>query len=343
MPLEPNGPGELGFVEALMKRGFINIPRMLFDYTSDLGLDYPEIGMIFAVLACIGGPGENAFGSYTVTRRNLPRDFDQVRDLVVELEKLMITRCDKVTDNEITFSFGPLFARLRAVWSEYREAYEKEMASRGPHPAVGLAEKLLSRPLSTQEVRTILDWVEELGFTVEMVEAVLREGIRTGVTRIKYLDSIATQWAQAGLQTPEQVAAYLEEHQKTEARYRKATQALGIKRPLTAAEQAMMERWYGEWGFDDDVVLQACEQAAGAKNPLQYTNKVLESWLQEGIRTTADLDRLLAQKRRTAAAGLEPGRAARGGRKGSGQSNVILKREKKDDSYYDVVFKRFGE
>jgi DnaD/phage-associated family protein len=341
MALGPLGPGEFGFVEALMKRGFINIPRMLFDYTLDLGLDYDRIGKVFAVLACVGGPGESAFGSYTVTRRGLPRDFDQVRTLVLQLQEDMITRCDKVTENEITFSFGPLFARLRAVWEEYRQEHEKEAARRGPHPAVALAEELLGRPLSARDVREILDWVDELGFTVEMVEQVLREGLRQGVTRMSYRSAIAREWAQADLPTPEQVAAYLQEHQKTAARYRQATQALGIKRPLTAAEQAMIERWYGEWGFSDEVVLQACELATGAKSPLQYTNKVLESWMQEGIRTVADLDKLMEQKRRTAAAGVEPRRTTRGGRRPPSQSNVILKREKKDDSYYDDVFKRY--
>lgn len=343
MALGPDGPGEFGFFEAMMKRGFVNIPRMLFDYTLDLGLDYDRIGKIFAVLACVGGPGESPYSVYTVTRRSTPRDFDQVRTLVLQLEEDMITRCDHVTENEITFSFGPLFARLFAVWEEYWHEHQKEQARKGPHPAVALAEQLLGRSLSARDVREILEWVDELGFTVEMVEAVLREGLRQGVTRMSYLKAIAREWAEAGLQTQAQVAAYLEEHQKTVARHRRATQALGIKRPLTAAEQAMIERWYEEWGFDDEVILQACEQAAGAKNPLQYTNKVLESWLQEGIRTRADLDRMLEQKRRTAAAGVESARAARGGRRGSGQSNVILKREKKDDSYYEVVFKRYDD
>jgi len=208
---------------------------------------------------------------------------------------------------------------------------------------VALAERLLGRSLSPRDVREILEWVDEYGFTVEMVEAVLREGLGQGVTRMSYLRAIAREWWEAGLQTPEQAAAYVAEHEQTVARHRRAVQALGIKRPLTAAEQAMIERWYEEWGFDDDVILQACEQATGAKNPLQYTNKVLERWMQEGIRTSADLDRMLEQKRRAAAAGMESARGARSGRKGSGHSNVILKREKKDDSYYEVVFKRFDD
>lgn len=346
MTRQPTGTGEFGFVEALMKRGFITIPRMLFDYTLDLGLDYDRIGKIFAVLACVGGPGESAFGSYTVTRRTTS-DYNQVKSLVLELQEDLITRCDEVGENEITFSFGPLYARLRAVWEEYRHAHEKEQAQSGPHPAIGLAERLLGRPLSDRDVREILEWVDVLEFDLDMVEAVIKEGKRQGVTRMGYLKAIAHGWAEAGIRTPEQAAAYIQEHQKVQAKYRQVTTALGIMRPLTASEQAIIERWFGEWGFHDDVILQACERATGSKNPLQYTNKVLEAWLAEGVRTPADLEALAEQKRRAAAAGAEAARGAvgRNSRKPSppGKSNVILRREKKDESYYDHIYKKFGE
>lgn len=331
-----------------MKRGFINIPRMMFDYTLDLGLDYDRIGKIFAVLSCVGGPGESAFGLYTVSRRAMPRDFDQVRSLVLQLQEDAITRCDHVTDNEITFSFTPLYSRMRAVWDEYRLDHEQEQAQNGPHPAITLAERLLGRPLSDRDVREVLEWVEEFGFELDMVEAVIKEGKRQGVTRMSYLKAVAKGWVEAGIQSPEQATAYIQEHQKATTKYRQVTSALGIMRPLTASEQALLERWFNEWGFHDDVILQACERATGSKNPLQYTNKVLESWLSEGIRTPADLEQMAEQKRRTAAASAEAARAARSNsgsnnRKPPGKSNVILKREKKDEGYYDSVFKRYSD
>ncbi|MFZ5823468.1 MAG: DnaD domain protein [Bacillota bacterium] len=338
-----HGTGEFGFVEALMKRGFINIPRMMFDYTLNLGLDYDRIGKIFAVLACVGGPGESAFGSYTVTRRTMPQDFDQVRTLVIQLQEDMITRCDSVEENEITFSFSPLYSSLRAVWEEHRMEHEKEQARSGPHPAIAMAERLLGRPLSDRDVREILEWVNEMGFELDMVEAVIREGQRQGVTRMGYLKAIAQGWADAGIQTPEQAAAYIQEHQKVAAKYRQVTQALGIMRPLTASEQAVLDRWFHEWGFHDDVILQACERATGSKNPLQYTNKVLEAWKAEGIRTPADLEQMVDQRKRTAAAGAEVSRPGRNNRKPPAKSNVLLRRDKKDESYYDHIYKKFSE
>lgn len=343
MTRKPTGAGEFGFVEALMKRGFTNIPRMMFDYSVDLGLDYERIGQIFAVLACVGGPGEGAFGSYTVTRRNMPRDFDQIRRLVLQLQEDMITRCHAAGENEITFSFGPLYSRLRAVWEEYWLEHEKEQAQSGPHPSIAAAERLLGRPLSDRDVREVLEWVNDLGFELEMVEAVIKEGKRQGVTRMGYLKAIAQGWADARIQTPEQAAAYIQEHQKVTAKYRQVTQALGIMRPLTASEQAVLERWFNEWGFHDDVIFQACERAVGSKNPLQYTNKVLESWLAEGVRTPADLEQMVEQRKRTAAAGADVSRTGRNNRKPPAKSNVILRREKKDESDYDYIYKKFGE
>lgn len=343
MTRRAQGTGEFGFVEALMKRGFINIPRMLFDFTLDLDLDYDRIGKIFALLACVGGPGESAFGSYTVTRRATSRDFDQVRTLVMQLQDDMITRCEAVNENEITFSFGPLYSRLRAVWEEYRLEHEKEQAQSGPHPAILLAERMMGRPLSDRDVREILEWVDGLGFELEMVEAVIKEGQRQGVTRMGYLKAIAQGWADAGIQTSEQAAAYIQEHQKATAKYRQVTQALGIMRPLTASEQAVLDRWFNEWGFHDEVILQACERAVGSKNPLQYTNKVLEAWLNEGVRTSADLEKIVEQRKRTAAAGADVNRPGRNNRKPPAKSNVILRREKKDESDYDYIYKKFGE
>lgn len=337
----PIGGGDFGFVEALMKRGFINIPRMMFDYWADLGLDYDTIGKVFAVFACVGGPAESAFDAFAISRRSLPRDFDQLRALLSELEAEEIVRCELVEENEVIFSFIPLFSRIRATWESYREQREEELAEAGPHPAVATAERLFGRPLSDREVRDVLDWVDTLHFELDMVEAVIQEGKRQGVLRMSYLNAIARGWAEAGISSPEEARAYVQDHQKSAVKYRNVTQTLGIMRPLTAPEQAILERWFNEWGFSEEVVLEACSRSSGSKNPLQYTNRVLEAWMGDGIRTTADVEQMVAQKKRATAAGDQsrPGR----GRRQPVKSNVILQREKKDESYYDHIYKKFGE
>jgi DnaD/phage-associated family protein len=335
----PAEPGELEFLQALLKRGFVNIPRMLFDYMGDLELDYDDLGKIFAVLSCIGGVTENAFGPHILSRRVNPHDFDQVRRLIHDLEQKDVVRSEEEGD-VITFSFIPLFARLRGFWDQYRLEYEQEMPGHGADPAVVAAQRLLGRPLSDREVVDIQDWTVSYGFDVPMVEAIIREGQRQGVTRMSYLNQIARQWYEEGIRTPEEAELYIERYRKAAGKHKAIIQYLGLKRALTGAEQALLDKWTDEWGFGQEVIMRACEEAAGSKNPLQYVNRVLESWREHGVRTVAEVEQLLAEhKRRLSTETNKAPRAA----KTPAKSNVLLQREKKDDKYYDYIFKRFGQ
>ncbi|HWI62008.1 MAG TPA: DnaD domain protein [Symbiobacteriaceae bacterium] len=336
--------GELDFLQALLKRGFVTIPRMVIDYVPDLGLDYDTLGKLFTLFSWVGGPAESAFGVYAITRRAYPHDFDQMRSVVIDLQNKDIVRIEQEGDT-LAFSLIPLFSRLRVHWVEHGERLEQEIAASGPDPVLAAAQKLLGRPLSDREVADIQDWVTTYGYEVDMVQTIIREGQRQGVTRMTYLNQIARQWHEENIRTPEEAEQYLQRYRKSAAKHKAIISYLGIKRQLSGAEQALFDRWTDEWGFGTDVIMKACDLAAGSHNPLQYVNKVLENWRDRGVRTVADTEQLEAEhKRRSVAAGSDPGRAAKAPKSAPNRnSNVFLKREKKDDSYYDQLFKKLDE
>ncbi|MDB4894747.1 MAG: putative chromosome replication initiation protein [Firmicutes bacterium] len=335
------GTGEVDFLQAWVKRGFVNIPRMLFDYTADLGLDYDTIGKMYAILACVGGSGESAFGAYTISRKANPEYFDQLRLLIVDLEQKDLVRSEDEGE-QIIFSLIPLFSRLRAIWEHYREQYEEEVAAGGvSDPSLLAAERLLGRPLSDREVLDIQDWSSTFAFDTEMVQAVIREGQRLGVTRMSYLNQIAKQWFEEGVRTPDEAEAYVQRYRRASGKHKAIIQYLGLKRQLTGAEQGLLDRWTDEWGFSNEVIIRAGEEAAGSRNPLQYINRVLESWQQQGVKSLSDVDQVLVEhKRRSSPA--EPAAENRSRRPPS-KSNVFLQREKKDDKYYDHIYKKFSD
>lgn len=339
------GTGELEFLQAFVKRGFVTIPRMLFDYAPDLGFDYDTLGKLFTLLALVGGATDSAFGPYVISRKVNPHDFDQIHSLVRDLEQKDIVRIEEDGDMA-TFSFIPLFSRLRVYWAEHGERVQQEIAASGPDPALAAAQRLLGRPLSDREVADIQDWVNTYGFEADMVQAVIREGQRQGVTRMTYLNQVARQWHEEGIRSPEAAEQYVQRYRKTAAKHKVIISYLGLKKPqLTGAEQALLDRWSDEWGFSNEVIMKACDLAAGSHNPLQYVNKVLENWKERGVRTVADAEQSEAEhKRRSVAAASDPGRSAKQPRNASQRSsNIFLKREKKDDSYYDHIFKKFDE
>lgn len=81
--------------------------------------------------------------------------------------------------------------------------------------------------------------------------------------------------------------------------------------------------------------------AAGARD-LKYCLRILEGYVEQRVQTVADVQALDAEFERRK---LQRARDAPSTRRGRlpPSSNVILRREPKDDSYYEVVFKRFDD
>lgn len=333
----PAAARDFEFLQALLKRGFVNLPRMLFDYSADLGLDYDTIGRVFALMVFSGGPAESAFEPHLFSRKTHPRDFDQLRVLIEDLEQKDLVRAESESDR-VSFSFIPLLARLRAVWEQYRDLHESEKEHRAPHPAVSAVERVLGKLLSPNEVTIVQDWMDIYGFDLPMVATICQEGLDQGRVHIHYLNRIATQWYEDGVRTPDEAAANAQRYRKSIARHRVIIQYLGLKR-ITGAEKALIEKWTDQWGFSNEVIQRACDQAVGKENPLQYTNRVLESWHERNVKTVAEAEELLREfKRRTPAREAESAQRAR-----KGKSNVFLQREKKDDEDYDYIYEPFGK
>lgn len=344
MTRERTGTEELEFLQAFWQRGFVSIPRMLLDYSADLGLNYDTIGKLVTVLTLVGSSAEKAFGPYAISRKHNLHDFDQIRSLALDLEEKELVKVEEDGDR-FSFSLIPLFMFLRAIWEEDRQRHDDEQERFGPDPALVAAEKLLGRPLSDREASDIQDWTETYGFGVDMVQAVIREGQDAGVTRMAYLNQIARQWHEEGLRTPEEVQQAQQKQRKSAGKHKSVVQYLGLTRRLTGAEQALLDKWTEEWGFSNEVIIRACAEATGADRPLQYVNRILETWRAENVRTVADAEELMTRRRTAATAAADAGKAARkGGTKPpTRSSNVLLKREKKDDRYYDHIFEKFGK
>jgi DnaD/phage-associated family protein len=338
------GTGELEFLQAFVKRGFVAIPRMVMDYLVELGIDYDTLGKLTVLLSYYGGAADSAFGPHVVSRKVNPHDFEHICSLVTELEQRDIVRIEEAGD-VLTFTFVPLYSRLRVHWAEQAERLQQELATNGPDPVLAVAQKLLGRPLSDREVADIQDWVVTYSFDTEMVQAIIREGQSQGVTRMSYLNQIARTWFEAGVRTPDEAEQLLQKNRKTVAKHKTIISYIGIKRQLTGAEQAMLDRWSEEWGFSNEVIMKACDLATGSQNPLQYANRVLENWRDRGVKTVADTEQAEAEhKRRSVAAASDSGRGAKASRSNAQRnSNVFLKREKKDDTYYDHIFKKFDD
>ena len=75
----------------------------------------------------------------------------------------------------------------------------------------------------------------------------------------------------------------------------KIMKAYGLNgRNPSNSEKKMMEKWLMQYGFDLDVILEACDRTMLQihEPSFPYTDKILKSWKDCGVRTKRDIEAL---------------------------------------------------
>lgn len=163
---------------------------------------------------------------------------------------------------------------------------------------IGEVQRLLGRPLNTEELKILLSFSRYLGLPNEVVSVLVsyckERARRKGSLRAPSLRTIekeAYAWAEQSIDTLEEAAAFIQEQNLRSSRIGHLMTLLQIRgRTLTSGEQKYAEKWIG-YGFDDEVIAMAyertCINTGGFNWP--YMNKILERWHGAGFHTAEDV------------------------------------------------------
>ena len=174
-----------------------------------------------------------------------------------------------------------------------------------------LAEEYRKKPLSQSDVSTIIYICEELGFNDELFDHLLQYCASRDKSDFRYIEKVAISWKEKGVTTPE-------EADSLPGRY--DSKVYEIMRQLgktgntpTDREVSYISRWTDEYGFSDDIILEACGRTVMAteKNRFPYADKVLKSWKENGVTSLKDIEALdmqhsLKENAKPAGAGAAP-------------------------------------
>lgn len=156
-------------------------------------------------------------------------------------------------------------------------------------------EQMIGRPLSPTEMDTYLGWVDEFGFSLEIITMLISYCVSKKKTSMRYMEKVALAWHDANLKNALDVESYLKAESKKWIIYKKILHTLGLNSDdVMDAHKSMMDRWMDDLGFDLDVILKACNECTLKINEpsFPYINQILINWHNEGIRTIADFDKV---------------------------------------------------
>lgn len=160
-----------------------------------------------------------------------------------------------------------------------------------------IAEQYLQRPLASAEQDDLIYYYDTLQFSPDLIEYLLEYCISKGSPSRHYMRKVALGWAEAGITTVTQAKQDTNLYNKN---YYAVLNTFGIKgRAPAIPEQEMMARWFGEFGFSMDLVLEACRRTIRQTHQprFEYADSILKKWRKSGVSSMADVERLDAQRR----------------------------------------------
>lgn len=160
-----------------------------------------------------------------------------------------------------------------------------------------VAEQYLKKPLSPSDMNTILFIIDKLGFSEDLTDYLLQYCVDRGKRDLRYIEKVALSWAEQGITTQKQAAALAGKYDK--AVY-EIMRALGKNNIPTDTEAAYINRWRKVYGFENDVILAACERTVLATDShrFAYADSILASWHKAGVRHKGDIRPLDENHRR---------------------------------------------
>lgn len=158
----------------------------------------------------------------------------------------------------------------------------------------GEVQRVLGKALNTEELKILLSFVRYLGLSPDVISVLVNyckdRQRQRGVNRTPSLRSIekeAYAWAERGIDTMEEAAAYIQAQNVHNSRMYHIRQLLQIRgRWLTPAEERYAQSWY-DMGFDDKALIMAYERTCINTGTLKwpYMNSILQRWHKAGLHT----------------------------------------------------------
>ena len=175
--------------------------------------------------------------------------------------------------------------------------------SEGFSELVFVVEQYLGKTLTPSDIKTLIYMQDELGFSSDLVYYLFEYCVGKGKKDIRYIEKVALSWYEEGIKTPKEAAGATHKYDKTVYEIMKL---LGKSSSPTKTEAAYIARWRNEYGFDMDIISEACNRTVMAtdKHRFEYADKILSSWARSDVHHASDivaLDESFAQKKVTSA------------------------------------------
>lgn len=156
-----------------------------------------------------------------------------------------------------------------------------------------LSQEILGKTITERDMETIYWFYSDLKMPPEVILLLLEYCVSKGKNRMSYIEKVAVSWNEMGLNTAENVAAYLKGEEKKTGFLYSIRKIMGIAdRSLSQIEEKYLVKWHEDLKMSEEMIALAYEYCIiqTAKLSFPYIDKIIVRWAKEGIETVADAE-----------------------------------------------------
>ncbi|MCQ2548312.1 MAG: DnaD domain protein, partial [Clostridia bacterium] len=182
-----------------------------------------------------------------------------------------------------------IFKELKSMMFGFEEAddmaqdnEDSPLVDKGLAKVFEAIESNWGQMLDGSKMQEVSSWVKDYNADYDLIIRAIVYCKERSKENINYLRSVVIGWLDAGCSSKEDVEKYLADRDQRYYQYRKIFNEIGLPGNPGEAHKAIMDRWFDDWHFNMDRIMEACKKATGIANPnLNYVNAILETWAKE--------------------------------------------------------------
>lgn len=137
-------------------------------------------------------------------------------------------------------------------------------------------------------------WFSKYGFDEEVMVALFRYCFNRSALHRNYIQAVAEAWSQNNIKTYTDLDKYYEQQEALSKVKKSIAKKLGISRQLSQYEEAYIEKWMNDFGYNMPIIELALKKTTSKSNPnFDYINRILEDWNDRNLRTPEAVNKFL--------------------------------------------------
>ncbi|NLK87529.1 MAG: DnaD domain protein [Clostridiaceae bacterium] len=176
-------------------------------------------------------------------------------------------------------------------------------------------------------------WFDKYQFEEDVMFALFKHCYDYKALSRQYIAKVADNWHSKNIRNSFDLDKYSMEAKKIKDIRGMIIKKLRKQGLLTEYEEAYVERWVSEYGYDGGIIELALKRTTSAVNPsFEYINKILTNWYEKGYKTKEEITAAEGTKKSSDSGKYKP-------REKAIPQKGNFEQRKYDDDYFDKLYK----